>query len=81
MSPFDNVLYPRSGATLAAIKALGDKLDAVYDVTVMYCQTYDHDQQIRLAAPSMTGMQHTDLLNEFLSLLMLMMSMMSISMF
>ena len=71
MSPFDYVLYPRSGATLAAIKALGDKLDAVYDVTVMYCQTYDRDQQIRLAAPSMTGTRHVDL-NEDLAFLLVM---------
>jgi len=52
--PFDNVLYPRSGAIIGAIKALKDKLDAVYDITVMYNQTYDNHRQIRLAAPTMT---------------------------
>ncbi|CAF0768536.1 unnamed protein product [Rotaria sp. Silwood1] len=51
--PFDYVLYPRTGATVAAIKALKHKLDAVYDITIMYNQTYDHQQQIRLNAPSM----------------------------
>ena len=71
MSPFDYVLYPRSGATLAAIKALGDKFDAVYDVTVMYCQTYDRDQQIRLAAPSMIGTRHIGLSKDLPFLLML----------
>lgn len=55
LSPFDHVLYPRSGATVAAIKALKHKLDAVYDITVMYNQTYDIEQKIRLAAPSMSG--------------------------
>jgi 1-acyl-sn-glycerol-3-phosphate acyltransferase len=55
VTPFDFVLYPRSGATVAAIKALSDKLDAVYDVTVMYNQTYDNHRQLRLAAPTMTG--------------------------
>ncbi|CAF1625333.1 unnamed protein product [Rotaria magnacalcarata] len=54
LSPFDHVLYPRSGATVAAIKALKHKLDAVYDITVMYNQTYDIDQKLRLAAPSMS---------------------------
>ncbi|CAF3965177.1 unnamed protein product [Adineta steineri] len=54
LSPLDYVLYPRSGATVSAIKALKDKLDAVYDVTIMYNQTYDNDRQIRLAAPSMS---------------------------
>ena len=49
LSPFDRVLYPRSGATIAAIRALKDQLDAVYDVTIMYSQTYE------LAAPSMFG--------------------------
>jgi hypothetical protein len=29
----DYVLYPRSSATVAAIKVLRDKLDAVYDIT------------------------------------------------
>ncbi len=53
--PFDYVLYPRSGATVAAIKALKDKLDAIYDITVMYNQTYDDQRQIHLAAPSMAG--------------------------
>ncbi|CAF5029033.1 unnamed protein product, partial [Rotaria sp. Silwood1] len=53
--PFDYVLYPRTGATVAAIKALKHKLDAVYDITIMYNQTYDHQQQIRLNAPSMAG--------------------------
>ncbi len=53
--PFDNVLYPRMGATVAAINALRDKLDAVYDVTAVYSQTYDNNRQIRLGAPSMTG--------------------------
>ena len=53
--PFDNVLYPRSGAIIGSIKALKDKLDAVYDITVMYNQTYDNHRQIRLAAPTMTG--------------------------
>jgi hypothetical protein len=56
--PFDYVLYPRSGATVAAIQALKEKLDAVYDITVMYKQTYDNHRQIRLAAPSMTGKQN-----------------------
>ncbi len=37
------------GATIAAINALKDKFDAVYDVTIMY------DDKNRLAAPSMTG--------------------------
>jgi hypothetical protein len=55
ISPFDYVIYPRSGATVAAIKVLKEKLDAVYDVTVMYNQTYDDDRQSRLAAPSMAG--------------------------
>ncbi|CAF3121631.1 unnamed protein product, partial [Rotaria sp. Silwood2] len=53
--PFDNVLYPRTGATVAAIKALKHKLDAVYDITIMYNKTYDYDRQIRLPAPSMSG--------------------------
>jgi len=53
--PFDHVLYPRTGATIAAINALKDKFDAVYDVTVMYSNTYDNNRNIRLAAPSMTG--------------------------
>ncbi len=53
--PFDHVLYPRTGATVAAINALKDKLDAVYDVTIMYSNTYDNNRNIRLAAPSMTG--------------------------
>ncbi|CAF1238127.1 unnamed protein product [Rotaria magnacalcarata] len=52
--PFDNVLYPRTGATVAAINALKDKLNAVYDVTVMYSSTYDTNRRIRLAAASMT---------------------------
>jgi len=34
---------------------LKEKLDAVYDVTVMYNQTYDDDRQSLLAAPSMAG--------------------------
>ncbi|CAF1053197.1 unnamed protein product [Rotaria sordida] len=51
--PFDNVLYPRTGATIAAINALKDNFDAVYDVTVMYSPTYDENRQIRLAASSM----------------------------
>ncbi|CAM4922463.1 unnamed protein product [Rotaria socialis] len=51
--PFDNVLYPRTGATVAAINALKDKLNAVYDVTVMYSSTYDTNRRIRLAAASM----------------------------
>ena len=46
--PFDKVLYPRTGATIAAINALKDKLDAVYDVTIMYGKN-------QLAAPSMFG--------------------------
>jgi hypothetical protein len=46
--PFDKVLFPRTGATIAAINALKDEFDAVYDVTVMYDKN-------RLAAPSMTG--------------------------
>jgi hypothetical protein len=54
-SPFNYVLYPRSGATVASIKALKDNLDAVYDITVMYNQTYDNEKQIHLAAPSMAG--------------------------
>lgn len=53
--PFDNVVYPRTGATVAAINALKDKLDAVYDVTIIYSETYDKNQQIRLAASSMAG--------------------------
>ncbi len=53
--PFDYVLSPRSGATVAAIKVLKEKLDAVYDVTVMYNQTYDDDRRSLLAAPSMAG--------------------------
>ena len=57
IQPFDHVLYPRSGATVAAIKGLKDKLDAVYDITIMYNQTYDYDRRIRLAAPSMPGKQ------------------------
>ena len=55
MPPFDNVLYPRTGAVVAAINALKDKLDAVYDVTIMYSETYDQNRQIRLAASSITG--------------------------
>ncbi|CAF1093034.1 unnamed protein product [Adineta steineri] len=51
--PFDHVLYPRTGATIAAINALKDKLDAVYDITVVYSPTYDKNRQIRLAASSM----------------------------
>ncbi len=46
--PFDKVLYPRTGATIAAINALKDKFDAVYDVTIMYDRN-------RSAAPSMIG--------------------------
>jgi hypothetical protein len=34
---------------------LKEKLDAVYDVTVMYNQTYDDDRRSLLAAPSMAG--------------------------
>ena len=52
---FEHVLYPRSGATVAAINALRDELHAVYDITVMYGGTYDHDRQMRLPAPSMAG--------------------------
>ena len=55
VSPFEHVLYPRSGATVAAIHALKENFDAIYDVTVMYCQTYDQQRQLRLAAPTMTG--------------------------
>ena len=55
MLPLEHVLYPRTGATVAAITALKDRLDAVYDVTIMYNQTYDNDRQVRLAAPSMIG--------------------------
>ncbi|CAF3600945.1 unnamed protein product [Rotaria sp. Silwood1] len=51
--PFDHVLYPRTGATVAAINVLKDKFDAVYDVTIMYSQTYDKNRQIRTAASSM----------------------------
>ena len=58
VTPFDYVLYPRAGATVSAIKALKDKLDAVYDVTIMYHQTYDNQQEIHLAAPSMTGKEY-----------------------
>ncbi|CAF0957094.1 unnamed protein product [Rotaria sordida] len=53
LSQFDYVLYPRTGATVAAIKALKHKLDAVYDITIMYNQSYDYNQKIRLAAPTM----------------------------
>ncbi|UJR34931.1 hypothetical protein I4U23_027707 [Adineta vaga] len=53
-SPLEYVLYPRSGATIAAIKTLKEHLDAVYDITLMYNQTYDEQKQIRLAAPSMS---------------------------
>lgn len=52
---FDHVLYPRSGATVAAINALREELHAVYDITVMYGGSYDHDRQVRLPAPSMAG--------------------------
>ena len=55
LTPFDRVLYPRSGATLAAIKALKHRLDAVYDVTIMHHQTR---KEIHLAAPSMFGRDH-----------------------
>ncbi|CAF3575005.1 unnamed protein product [Rotaria sp. Silwood1] len=51
--PFDHVLYPRTGATVAAINVLKDKFDAVYDVTIMYSQTYDKNRQIRTGAASM----------------------------
>lgn len=53
--PFEYVLYPRTGATVAAIKALKNNLNAVYDITIMYNQTYDNEKQLRLAAPSMAG--------------------------
>ena len=58
VQPFDYLLYPRSGATIAAIKALKQQLNAVYDVTVMYNQTFDSEREIRLAAPSMFGEYH-----------------------
>ncbi|CAF1568278.1 unnamed protein product, partial [Didymodactylos carnosus] len=51
--PFEHVLYPRSGATVAALDVLRANLDAVYDVTVMYSDTYDNENQRRLSAPSM----------------------------
>lgn len=59
VSPLDHVLYPRSGAFVGAIKALKDKFDAVYDVTVMYNKTFDNDLRIRLPAPSMPGKKNT----------------------
>ena len=46
--PFDKVLYPRTGAVVAAINALKDKFDAIYDITVVY-------DNHRSGAPSMTG--------------------------
>lgn len=55
LMPFDRVLYPRSGATLAAIKALKHQFDAVYDVTIMYHQT---EKGFHLSAPSMFGRNH-----------------------
>lgn len=54
-SPFEHVLYPRSGATVAALHALKENFNAIYDITVMYCQTYDQQRELRLAAPTMTG--------------------------
>lgn len=47
VAPLDKVLYPRTGAVVAAINALKDKFDAVYDITVVY-------DNHRLSAPSMT---------------------------
>lgn len=55
VQPFDNVLYPRTGATVAAINALKDKFDAVYDLTIMYSPTYDKNHETRIAAASMAG--------------------------
>lgn len=43
------------GATVAAINALKDKLDAVYDITAMYAPTYDNHRRVRLGASSMIG--------------------------
>ncbi|UJR10845.1 hypothetical protein I4U23_015033 [Adineta vaga] len=51
--PLDNLLYPRMGATIAAINALKDKFDAVYDITTMYSPTYDNNRHVRLGASSM----------------------------
>ncbi|CAF0980026.1 unnamed protein product [Adineta ricciae] len=53
VSPLINHLYPRMGATVAAINALKDKLDAVYDITAMYYPTYDNRRRVRLGASSM----------------------------
>jgi 1-acyl-sn-glycerol-3-phosphate acyltransferase len=68
-SPFEHVLYPRSGATVAAIHALKDSLNAIYDVTVMYCQTYDEERELRLAAPTLTGRSSSFVLLIFVCLL------------
>lgn len=54
--PLEHVLYPRSGATIAAIKSLKDQFDAVYDVTLIYGQTFDSERKIRLSSPSMIGL-------------------------
>lgn len=40
---------------MASINALKDQFDAVYDVTVIYGQTFDESQGRRLSAPSMAG--------------------------
>lgn len=55
LSPLEHVLYPRAGATIAAIKSLKDQFDAVYDVTLIYGQTFDSERNLRLSSPSMIG--------------------------
>lgn len=58
VAPFDKVLYPRTGAVVAAINALKDKFDAVYDITVVY-------DNHRASAPSMTGKNPPDRILSF----------------
>lgn len=63
LQPLNHVLFPRSGATISAIRSLKEQFHAIYDITVLYGQTFDRTRKIRLAAPSMIGMHWRTLLH------------------
>ncbi|CAM1299019.1 Uncharacterised protein g2298 [Pycnogonum litorale] len=50
--PLSHVLFPRPKGMQMALQLIKDNVDAVYDVSIVYSNTYDKDRMKRLPAPS-----------------------------
>lgn len=51
---FDNVLIPRSRAFQIALKELSSPIDAIYDITLGYSNSYDNEKRKRIPPASLS---------------------------